>query len=320
MDATSLNLAATNILGGGVNFSNANRVDAPGAKFVTTGTNDVFTFNVYSAGASVQKTVTISASASGTSLTGTGGVLDQFNSQLNTLGITAGVDGNGKLQFSGSVAFTASAAGGATNGLVSAAGTLQNTVNNAVNGQATYAGSASTLTFQTGQGSAAVSLLAGDSLAGAVSKINAQTASKGVYAVLNSAGTGIDFQSAGSFSVNASAAGVIGAGLTNSTAPTVTSADVPKNAQAAISALNAAVQSLGFVQGRVGAGENKLQYAVSLAQSQISSFSAAESQIRDADVAAQAANLTKSQVLQQTSIAAMAQANQIPQSVLKLLQ
>ena len=322
VDATSLNLAATNILGGGVNFSNANRVDAPGAKFVTAGTNDVFTFNVYSAGASVQKTITIAASATGTSLTGTGGVLDQFNSQLNTLGITAGVDGNGKLQFSGSVAFTAKAAGGATNGLVSAAGTVENTTNYVVNGTAAIGATAAgdTLTFQTGQGSATVTFAATETTTSAIAKINAQTASKGVYAVLNSAGTGIDFQSAGSFSVNASAAGVIGAGLTNSTAPTVTSADVPKNAEAAISALNAAVQSLGFVQGRVGAGENKLQYAVSLAQSQISSFSAAESQIRDADVAAQAANLTKSQVLQQTSIAAMAQANQIPQSVLKLLQ
>ena len=63
-----------------------------------------------------------------------------------------------------------------------------------------------------------------------------------------------------------------------------------------------------------------MQYAVTLAQSQISSFSAAESQIRDADVAAQAANLTKAQVLTQTSVAALAQANSEPQAVLKLLQ
>ena len=60
--------------------------------------------------------------------------------------------------------------------------------------------------------------------------------------------------------------------------------------------------------------------AISLAQSQITNFSSAESQIRDADVAAQAANLSKAQVLQQSSIAAMAQANSAPQSVLKLLQ
>jgi flagellin len=76
---------------------------------------------------------------------------------------------------------------------------------------------------------------------------------------------------------------------------------------------------LGTVQGIVGAGENKLNYAINLAQSQITSFSAAQSQIRDANVAQQAANLTKAQVLQQASIAAMAQANQEPQAVLSLL-
>ena len=83
--------------------------------------------------------------------------------------------------------------------------------------------------------------------------------------------------------------------------------------------LTQAVANLGTVQGIVGAGENKLNYAINLAQSQITSFSAAQSQIRDANVAQQAANLTKAQVLQQASIAAMAQANQEPQAVLSLL-
>ena len=92
------------------------------------------------------------------------------------------------------------------------------------------------------------------------------------------------------------------------------------NAKTAITTINTAVSNLGLVQGVVGAGQNKLNYAIGLAQSQISNFSAAESQIRDADVAAAAANLSKSQVLMQTSVAAMAQANQEPQAVLKLLQ
>ena len=76
---------------------------------------------------------------------------------------------------------------------------------------------------------------------------------------------------------------------------------------------------LGGVQGKVGSGQNQLNYAISLAQSQITNFSSAESQIRDADIAAEAANLSKSQVLQQASIAAMAQANSAPQQVLTLL-
>jgi flagellin len=90
-------------------------------------------------------------------------------------------------------------------------------------------------------------------------------------------------------------------------------------AEAAVTAVKAAVAALGVAQAAVGIGENLLNYAVSLAQSQITSLSAAESQIRDADVAQQAANLTKAQVLQQASIAAMAQANSAPQAVLSLL-
>jgi flagellin len=91
------------------------------------------------------------------------------------------------------------------------------------------------------------------------------------------------------------------------------------NATTAIGAIDTALASVGTIQGTVGSGQNKLFYATQLAQSQISSFSAAESRLRDADMAAEAANLTKAQVLQQASIAAMAQANSAPQAVLSLL-
>jgi flagellin len=91
------------------------------------------------------------------------------------------------------------------------------------------------------------------------------------------------------------------------------------SAIAAIDAIALAVSKLGTVQGKVGAGQNQLGYAINLAQSQISNFSAAESRLRDADVASEAANLTKAQVLQQTSMAAMAQANSAPQAVMALL-
>jgi flagellin len=96
----------------------------------------------------------------------------------------------------------------------------------------------------------------------------------------------------------------------------ITTAD---NATDAIGEIDAALDALGVIQGTVGSGQNKLYYATQLAQSQISSYSAAESRIRDADMAAEAANLTKAQVLQQASVAAMAQANSAPQAVLSLL-
>jgi flagellin len=99
------------------------------------------------------------------------------------------------------------------------------------------------------------------------------------------------------------------------------SADIStmSGAQTAVGAITKAVASLGTAQASIGKGQNQLNYAISLAQSQISNFSSAESQIRDTDVASEAANLSKAQVLQQASIAAMAQANSAPQAVLALL-
>ena len=94
--------------------------------------------------------------------------------------------------------------------------------------------------------------------------------------------------------------------------------DTAANALLAITSINAATADLGLSQGAVGTGQNDLQYAVQLAQSQISSFSAAESRIRDADIASEAANLSKSQTLQQASVAAMSQANSAPQALLAL--
>lgn len=95
--------------------------------------------------------------------------------------------------------------------------------------------------------------------------------------------------------------------------------DTSANALTAITNIDTAVAALGLAQGTVGTGQNRLQFAIELAQSQISSFSAADSRIRDADVAAEAANLTKAQVLQQSTLAALAHANSAPQAVVSLL-
>jgi len=96
--------------------------------------------------------------------------------------------------------------------------------------------------------------------------------------------------------------------------------DTKAHALTALTDIEAAVATLGKTQGTVGTGQNDLQFSIQLAQSQISNFSGAESGIRDADVAAEAANLTKAQVLQQSSLAALAQANTAPQALLKLFQ
>ena len=91
------------------------------------------------------------------------------------------------------------------------------------------------------------------------------------------------------------------------------------SAEAAVNSLAAAVAQLGRVQANVGRGQNQFNFAVSLAQTQLNNLAASESRIRDADLASEAANLTKAQILQQAGIAALAQANSAPQAVLSLL-
>ncbi len=114
------------------------------------------------------------------------------------------------------------------------------------------------------------------------------------------------------------AADAAGLGLSNYTA--TSNLANAANFSAAITAIAAAVTSLGNIQGTVGAGINQLNFSVTLAQSQITNYGSAQSQLRDANMAQEATNLSQQQVLMQSSMAALAQANQIPQSVLKLVQ
>jgi flagellin len=158
----------------------------------------------------------------------------------------------------------------------------------------------------------------------ALTSLNAQLNPYGVQATTDASGN-LEFQSvyANPFQVTAGAATNAGEGLASNAAlglslPTGTSGTA--DALAAVTAINSAISQLGTAQGAVGAGENDLNYAIGLATSQSTNYSSAESQIRDADVATEASNLTKAQVLQQASVAAMAQANAAPQALLKLLQ
>jgi flagellin len=90
-------------------------------------------------------------------------------------------------------------------------------------------------------------------------------------------------------------------------------------ASTAVSTIKTAIGSLGSVQGQVGQLENRLSYAISLAQSQIVNNRAAESRIRDANIAEESANLTRYNILNQSGIAALAQANSSTSAVLALL-
>jgi flagellin len=95
--------------------------------------------------------------------------------------------------------------------------------------------------------------------------------------------------------------------------------DNQSSAEAAVTALASAVSTLGRAQAVVGRGQNQFNFAINLASSQLTNLAASESRIRDADLAAEAANLSKAQISVQAGVAALAQANSAPQAVLSLL-
>jgi flagellin len=110
-------------------------------------------------------------------------------------------------------------------------------------------------------------------------------------------------------------------GTVDTTALAINTNDITSsgNAQTAITALSAAITTLGTIQGQVGSAQNRLQFAISLAQSQVVNKTAAESRIRDANIAEESANLTRYNILTQSGLASLAQANQSTSAVLSLL-
>jgi flagellin len=90
--------------------------------------------------------------------------------------------------------------------------------------------------------------------------------------------------------------------------------------QAALTDINNAIAQVAALRGSIGAGTNRLQAASNVMANQTQNLSSAQDGIQSADITQTVANLTKYQILSQTGISALAQANQMQQSVLKLLQ
>ena len=90
-------------------------------------------------------------------------------------------------------------------------------------------------------------------------------------------------------------------------------------ADKAILAMDGALQAVNSARADLGAIQNRFESVVSNLQVNSENLSASRSRIMDADFAQETANLSRSQILQQAGTAMVAQANQLPQSVLKLL-
>jgi|SRR5208337_816102 len=102
---------------------------------------------------------------------------------------------------------------------------------------------------------------------------------------------------------------------------TVTGANVSTTTAAAtaLTAVNAAITQLGLDRGTVGANEERLNFTTNQLQVEETNVNAANSAITDVDVATESTTYSKLQILVQSGTAMLAQANSIPQTVLKLL-
>lgn len=183
----------------------------------------------------------------------------------------------------------------------------------------------------------AVDLSGVTNLQGLSDAVNAANIS-GVTAAVNAAGTGLNFYSkdatkglniadTGGQVITASATNGNGGGtyVAGSTAAvggslatgTVGTVD---GANDVISRIDVALNTVSNLNSTLGAIQNRFQSTISTLSSQRDNLASSQSTIRDADFAAETANLSKANILQQAGISVLAQANSQPQQVLKLLQ
>ena len=125
---------------------------------------------------------------------------------------------------------------------------------------------------------------------------------EGVQGTLNSLGLAAANTSNLSFSINAA-----------------TLTEGQSSSRLALDAINSAIGSLATTRGTLGATESRLQVTINNLSIARENFAAAESRIRDVDVAAEAAELTRLNILQQAGASVLAQANQQPALALSLL-
>lgn len=92
------------------------------------------------------------------------------------------------------------------------------------------------------------------------------------------------------------------------------------NASAAMKSITSAIKTVSAARSLLGAKQNRLEYTINNLENYSENLTAAESQIRDTDMASEMTNYTKNNILQQAAQSMLAQANQSTQGVLSLLQ
>lgn len=225
-----------------------------------------------------------------TSVTSTADIVDAFNAESDSTGVTASLLGT-RVVLEGSVAsitFSDGAAGTVSTGLGDGTNIAQLTKS---------------------QDGAAADVATGDVVNGGIKLTSAS--GNPISVELGDDAVAADI---GILESNSTAEGSFGTAITS------ISIDTAANAQKAIGVIDNALTTINDTRAQLGAVNNRLDFTVSNLSNVSEKTAAARSRITDADFAAETANLSRAQVLQQAATAMLAQANARPQQVLSLLQ
>jgi flagellin len=168
------------------------------------------------------------------------------------------------------------------------------------------------LTFTTDDGS---NITIAEANTGADSAAAVGNAPATTYGTVSVTSNGADLVIAGT---NPADAG-LSAATTTASANTLT-VETVSGANSLITSIDSALASVNSSRATLGAVQNRFESVITSLQTSSESLSAARSRIQDTDFAAETANLTKAQILQQAGMSMLAQANSLPQGVLSLLQ
>ena len=157
--------------------------------------------------------------------------------------------------------------------------------------------------------------------AGTGTGVSVAVANHGTVTMTSTSSNGIVYAGAHADRAGLSAAGQTVAATTTSSVSSIASMNVltADSATKALAAIDGALTTVNASRAALGAIQNRFTSVVTSLQTTAENLSASRSRIQDADFALETANLSRAQVLQQAGTAMVAQANQLPQSVLSLL-
>ncbi|MBZ5628015.1 MAG: flagellin [Acidobacteriia bacterium] len=154
-----------------------------------------------------------------------------------------------------------------------------------------------------------------------IDRIGSNTTFNGT-SVFTASATSVFLSDSGSSSTITVTTGVLSSGAIGSLVPVDLSSDdltSDTTAAAALTDINSAIAQVAGLRGNMGATINRLQAASTVMNNQVQNLTTAEDGIRGANIAEEVANMSRFNILNQTGIAALAQANQSQSSVLSLL-